>query len=92
MNAIGSKVTSMADYRQKVLDACGGDEQSVEMLFDIALPNAMMNIAKCSDNMYEITRKGFYKAIYELTLTPAAAAEAYQDQVQAELDSVFKQK
>ena len=92
MNAIGSKVTSMADYRQQVLDACGGDEQSVEMLFDIALPNAMMNIAKCSDNMYQITRKGFYKAIYELTLTPAAAAEAYQDQVQAELDSIFKQK
>ena len=92
MNAIGSKVTSMADYRQQVLDACGGDEQSVEMLFDIALPNAMMNIAKCSDNMYQITRKGFYKSIYELTLTPAAAAEAYQDQVQAELDSIFKQK
>ena len=92
MNAIGSKVTSMADYRQQILDACGGDEQSVEMLFDIALPNAMMNIAKCSDNMYQITRKGFYKAIYELTLTPAAAAEAYQDQVQAELDSIFKQK
>ena len=92
MNAIGSKVTSMADYRQQVLDACGGDEQSVEMLFDIALPNAMMNIAKCSDEMYQITRKGFYKSIYELTLTPAAAAEAYQDKVQAELDSVFKQK
>ena len=92
MNAIGSKVTSMADYRQQVLDACGGDEQSIEMLFDIALPNALMNIAKCSDEMYQITRKGFYKAIYELTLTPAAAAEAYQDQVQAELDSIFKQK
>ena len=92
MNAIGSKVTSMADYRQQVLDACGGDEQSVEMLFDIALPNALMNIAKCSDEMYQITRKGFYKSIYELTLTPAAAAEAYQDKVQAELDAVFQQK
>ena len=92
INEIGARTTDWDAYKAQILEYLAGDEQSAEMLFDYAVPYAMMNIAKCSDNMYEITRKGFYKAIYELTLTPAAAAEAYQDQVQAELDSIFNQK
>ena len=92
MNAIGAGVTDWDAYKEQIHAYLADDEQSMEMLFDYAVPHSMMNIAKCSDAMYQITRKGFYKAIYELTLTPAAAAEAYQDQVQAELDNVFQQK
>ena len=92
MNAIGAGVTDLDSYKEQVRKWLADDEESVEMLFDYAIPYAMMNIAKCSDEMYQITRKGFYKSIYELTLTPAAAAEAYQDKVQAELDAVFQQK
>ena len=92
MNAIGAGVTDLDAYKEQVRNWLADDEESVEMLFDYAVPYAMMNIAKCSDAMYQITRKGFYKSIYELTLTPAAAAEAYQDKVQAELDAVFQQK
>ena len=87
-----STVTDLDAYKEQVRNWLADDEESVEMLFDYAVPYAMMNIAKCSDEMYQITRKGFYKSIYELTLTPAAAAEAYQDKVQAELDAVFQQK
>ena len=92
MNAIGAGVTDWDAYKEQIHEYLADDEQSMEMLFDYAVPHSMMNIAKCSDAMYQITRKGFYKSIYELTLTPAAAAEAYQDQVQAELDNVFQQK
>ena len=92
MNAIGAGVTDWDAYKEQIHAYLADDEQSMEMLFDYAVPHSMMNIAKCSDAMYQITRKGFYKSIYELTLTPAAAAEAYQDQVQAELDNVFQQK
>ena len=92
MNAIGAGVTDWDAYKEQIRGYLADDEQSMEMLFEYAVPNAKMNIAKCSDEMYEITRKGFYKAIYELTLTPAAAAEAYQDKVQVELDNVFQQK
>ncbi|MDY5346523.1 MAG: hypothetical protein SPG37_02780, partial [Eubacteriales bacterium] len=92
MNAIGAGVTDLDAYKECIREWLSDDEESIEMLFDYAVPYAMMNIAKCSDEMYQITRKGFYKSIYELTLTPAAAAEAYQDKVQAELDAVFQQK
>ena len=92
MNEIGAGVTDWDAYKEQIREYLANDEQSMEMLFDYAVPHAMMNIAKCSDEMYQITRKGFYKSIYELTLTPAAAAEAYQDKVQSELDAVFQQK
>ncbi len=92
MNAIGAAVTSEEDYRAFVLESLAGDEDSAEMLLDYALPNAMMNIGKCSDDMHQILRKKFYTSIYELTYTPAAAAETYDAMIQAELDDVFQQK
>ena len=91
MNALGTRLTDWDAYKDAMLQKMN-DEEAVEMIFDYAVPNGMLNVAKCSDEMYQITRKGFYKAIYELALTPAAAAEAYQEKVQAELDNVFQQK
>ena len=91
MNALGARLTDWDAYKDAMLQKMN-DEEAIEMIFDYAVPNGMLNVAKCSDEMYQLTRKGFYKAIYELTLTPAAAAETYQDQVQAELDNVFQQK
>ncbi len=92
MNKLGTVLTDWDAFKAQVLDHCGGDEQAVEMLFDITLPNAIMNIAKASDALYQITRKdGFFSNIYELVLTPAAAAETWQDVIQAELDNVFQQ-
>ena len=91
MNAIGAAVTDFDAYREQILEDCFGDEASVEMIFDYALPNATMNIAKCSINMHEIMRKGLYQSIYQLDMTPAQAAEAYNDKIQAELDAVFQQ-
>ena len=91
MNALGTRLTDWDAYKDAMLQKMN-DEEAVEMIFDYAVPNGMLNVAKCSDEMYQLTRKGFYKAIYELALTPAAAAEAYQEKVQAELDNVFQQK
>ena len=91
MNALGARLTDWDAYKDAMLQKMN-DEEAIEMIFDYAVPNGMLNVAKCSDEMYQLTRKGFYKAIYELALTPAAAAEAYQDKVQAELDNVFQQK
>ena len=91
INAIGAAVTDFDAYKEEILNAVYGDEEAVEMIFDYALPNATMNIGKCSDEMHQILRKGFYTSIYELTYTPAAAAEAYNDLIQAELDAVFQQ-
>ena len=61
----------------------------MEVINDYLIPNGKMNIAKCSENMYDIVRKQFYADIYKLEKTPAQAAEAYQAVVQAELDAVF---
>ena len=91
INAIGAAVTDFDAYRERILADCFGDEESVEMIFDYALPNATMNIAKCSDEMHQIMRKGLYQSIYQLDMTPAQAAEAYNDKIQAELDAVFQQ-
>ncbi len=91
INAIGAAVTDFDAYRERILADCFGDEESVEMIFDYALPNATMNIAKCSDEMNNIMRKGLYQSIYQLDMTPAQAAEAYNDKIQAELDAVFQQ-
>ena len=92
MNAIGSAVTDYDAYKAQQLEYLAGDEQALEMLFDYAASNAIMNIAKCSDEMYQITRKkGFFSNIYEMVLTPAQAAETWQSVVQAELDKVFQQ-
>ena len=91
MNEIGYYLHDMDEYREYIAEALQYDEDSIEMLFDYLLPYAKMNIAKCSDEMYEITRKGFYDQIYKGNMTPAQAAEAYQDVIQAELDKVFRQ-
>ena len=91
MNAIGAALTDFEAYRQSVLESVYGDEEAIEVIFDYALPNATMNIAKCSDEMHQIMRKQFYTAIYQLDMTLAQAAEAYNDKIQAELDAVFQQ-
>ncbi len=91
MNEIGSYLHDMDEYREYIAEALQHDEGSIEMLFDYLLPNALMNIAKCSDEMYQLTRKQFYDAIYKGNMTPAQAAEAYQGKIQAELDKVFQQ-
>ena len=91
MNAIGAALTDFEAYRQSVLESVYGDEEAIEVIFDYALPNATMNIAKCSEEMNNIMRKGLYQSIYQLDMTPAQAAEAYNDKIQAELDAVFQQ-
>ena len=92
INAIGAAVTDFDAYKERITDDCFGDEESVEMIFDYALPYATMNIAKCSDEMHQIMRKQFYTAIYQLDMTPSQAAESYNDKIQAELDATFQQK
>jgi len=92
INKIGAALTDWDEFKEQMLVDIAGDENSAEMLLEHAVPNAIMNIAKCSDEMYQITRKrGFFSNIYELVLTPAAAAETWQDVIQAELDNVFQQ-
>jgi hypothetical protein len=63
----------------------------MEMLFDYLLPNDLMNIAKCSYDMYQLTRYDMYDKIYKGLMTPAQAAESYEAAIQAELDKVFRQ-
>ncbi len=92
MNALGAGLTDWDAYREQCLDYYGGDEQAIEMIFDIAMPNGFLNIAKASDDLYQITRQdGFFSNIYELVETPASAAEKWQDVIQAELDNIFRQ-
>ncbi len=91
MNEIGKAVCDYDEYKDYIAESLQNDEGSIEMLFEYCLPNAMMNIAKCSEEMYQITRYQFYDAVYKGTLTPRAAAETYQSLMQAELDKVFKQ-
>jgi len=91
MNKIGAAVTDWEAFRNQCLDYYGGDEQAIEMIFDVCFPNSFLNTAKASENLYELTRRGFFSNIYELVLTPAASAETYQDQIQAEIDSIFQQ-
>lgn len=81
------------EYQEYLLEeSLLSDQDAYKVLTEYLLPNGLMNIAKCSDNMYEITRKQFYQSVYEGTMTPAAAAETYQPLIQAELDAVFHQK
>ncbi|HHX71339.1 MAG TPA: extracellular solute-binding protein [Clostridiales bacterium] len=91
MNEIGYHLHDMDGYREFIAEALQYDEESVEMLFDYLLPYAKMNIAKCSDDMYQITRKEFYDSVYKGNMTPSQAAEAFEGKIQAELDKVFRQ-
>ena len=91
MTEIGKAVCGYDEYKDYIAESLQNDEGLIEMLFEYCLPNAMMNIAKCSEEMYQITRHQFYDAVYKGTLTPRAAAETYQSLMQAELDKVFKQ-
>ena len=92
MGKIGRAVHDDDQYFEYLADeALIGCEDSYKVLTEYLLPNGLMNIAKCSMDMYEITRKNFYKSVYEGSMTPIEAAQTYQAQVQAELDKVFKQ-
>lgn len=91
MNEIGYHLHDMDEYREFIAEALQYDEDSIEMLFDYLLPYAKMNIAKCSDDMYQITRKEFYDSVYKGNMTPSQAAEAFEGKIQAELDKVFRQ-
>jgi ABC-type glycerol-3-phosphate transport system substrate-binding protein len=91
MNEIGMHLHDMDEFREFILESLRGDEQAMEMLFDYLLPNALMNIAKCSYDMYQLTRYDMYDKIYKGLMTPAQAAESYEAAIQAELDKVFRQ-
>jgi hypothetical protein len=92
MGKVADGLHSDKEYQDYLLEeSCLGDTDAYKILTEYLLPNGVLNIEKCSDNMYTITRSGLYKSVYEGSMTPAAAAETYQPQVQAELDKVFKQ-
>ena len=92
MTELGRRLYDKEEYREYIEFLMQGDQQSVEVMFEYLLPNAKANIAKCSDDMYQVTRFELYDKVYKGNLTPAAAAEAYQDVIQAELDKVFRQE
>ncbi|PWL49133.1 MAG: hypothetical protein DBY36_08175 [Clostridiales bacterium] len=91
LNAIGEKVTDFEAYKELVLESFRGCEDSVDVLFNYAFPNAFMNIAKCSSEMHEIMRKQLYSDIYTKNMSVAQAAETYTGKIQAELDGIFRQ-
>lgn len=90
LNELGRRVhddEEYAKYLQETLNCV----DSYQVLTKYLLPYGMLNIAKCSDEMYEITRRNFYKSVYEGSMSPAQAAETFAPLIQAELDRVFKQ-
>lgn len=87
---IGRAFTSMDDYLAVVLDEFRGDEQALEMLTEYCLPNATMNYAKASNDLYQFFRKTVMHAVYTKELSPAAIAETYGAQLQSMLDAVFR--
>ncbi len=91
INEFGKAVCNWEDYIDQLYTYVNGSDECMEIFNDYLLPNGKMNIAKCSENMYQIVRKEFYRDIYTLEKTAAQAAEAYNDVVQAELDLIFKQ-
>ncbi len=91
MHEIGTRVYDEDEYREFIEECLQYDEDSIKVLFDYLLPNALMNIAKPSRDMYELIRHSYYKEIYTGAITPAQAAEKYQNMIQAGLDDIFKQ-
>ena len=89
LNYIGKFLTDYDAYIEDMLVDLNYSEECMNVINTHIIPNNKMNIAKCSDWMYELVRYQFYADIYKLAKTPAEAAEFYQDQVQAELDLVF---
>ncbi|MDD6262901.1 MAG: hypothetical protein PUA83_07460 [Clostridiales bacterium] len=89
LNEIGYAITDYDGYIEDMMVNLAGSEECMEVINNYLIPNGKMNIAKCSDQMYEITRKQFYRDIYTLEKTPAQAAEAYNGMVQAEINTVF---
>ena len=89
LNYIGKFLTDNDAYIEDMLVNLQENENCMHVINTHLIPNGKMNIAKCSDNMYELVRYQFYADIYKLAKTPAEAAEYYQGLVQAELDTVF---
>ena len=73
-----------------IRDRFRGDEQALEMLTEYCLPNATMNYAKASNDLYQFFRKTVMHAVYTKELSPAAIAETYGAQLQSMLDAVFR--
>ncbi len=74
MNELGRLMTDWDAYLDELAVNLNGSEACLEIINDYLLPNGKMNIAKCSDNMYQIVRKEFYRDIYTLEKTAAQAA------------------
>ncbi len=89
INEIGYALTDYEGFVNDMLENLNYSEECMEVINNYLVPNGRMNIEKCSDNMYEITRYQFYADIYKLEKTPAQAIEAYLPLIQAELDLVF---
>ncbi len=89
LNEVGYVLTDYEGYVDDMLTNLNYSEECMEVINEYLVPNGKMNIAKCSENMYQITRKQFYSDIYTLEKTPSQAAEHYKPLVQAELDLIF---
>ena len=89
INELGALLCDWDGYVETLVENLAGSEECMEVINNYLIPNGKMNIAKCSENMYQLVRKQFYRDIYTLEKTPAQAAEAYNGMVQAELDAVF---
>ncbi len=90
--AIADKIYNPEDYRAFIEESLHYDEESIEMMYDYLLPNALLNVAKCSRDMHELVRNEYYDSVYKGNVTPAAAAEAFETLMQAELDNIFQQQ
>lgn len=91
MGKIGRAVHDDEEYLSFIEECLLHDEDSIKVFTEHLLPNCHMNITKCSNAMYDITRKGLYHDVYIGSMTSAEAAAEYNPLIQAELDIVFKQ-
>lgn len=92
MAAIGRAVHDIDEYYDFLyFESMLEDDDAYKILTEYLIPNGLMNIAKCTRDMYEITRKQFYSDVYDGQKSPQQAAEFYAPIIQAELDKVFKQ-
>ena len=92
MNEMARGTYDPGEYRAYIEESLQYDADSIEILFNYLLPNLKMIDARCSREMYTIVRDELIDEICRGNISPAAAAEKYQNRIQAELDNVFNQQ
>ena len=64
-------------------------DADLEMMTEYIIPNFVLNVAKMSDDIWDLVDEGIISGVSYNGLTPQQAIEQYEDKINAALDAFF---